>query len=166
MIGKDGMTLLFVPAGAFTMGSAAGQPNENPVHSVSLAAFWIDQTEVTNELYAKCVQAGQCALPGSAPLDELNNAKYAKHPVVSVDWEMANAYCAWVGRRLPSEAEWEKAARGTQAFTYPWGEGLDCAKANYQKSCVGGTAPVGSYEQGKSPYGAYDMAGNALEWSA
>jgi formylglycine-generating enzyme required for sulfatase activity len=162
--GKDGMTLLYVPAGEFTMGSDSGELGEKPVHTVYLDAFWIDQTEVTNEMYAKCVQAGQCNPPGISTINYFSILSYAKHPVVYVDWKMANAYCSWAGRRLPTEAEWEKAARGTGAFTYPWGEGIDCDKANFQSSCVGETSPVGSYEKGKSPYGAYDMAGNVWEW--
>jgi len=148
------------------MGNDYDKPilDEKPVHTVYLDAFWIDQTEVTNKMYAKCVDAGQCNSPNSSTPDNFNNPSYANHPVVNVDWKMANAYCSWVVRRLPTEAEWEKAARGTDARTYPWGEIIDCDKANYQSSCVGKTSPIGSYEKGKSPYGAYDLAGNALEW--
>lgn len=164
MEGKDGMVLLYVPAGEFTMGSDNGEPVEKPVHKVYLDAFWIDQTEVTNEMYSKCVLAGQCDPPGASTMDYFRIPAYAKHPVVYVNWEMANTYCSWAGRRLPTEAEWEKAARGTDAFTYPWGEGIDCDKANYQSSCVHETSPVGSYVSYKSPYGVYDMAGNVWEW--
>jgi len=149
---KDGMTLLYVPEGEFTMGD-----NDK----IDLPAFWIDQTEVTNAMYAKCVDAGGCASPSN--LDHFSNSSYANHPVVYVDWNKANAYCSWAERRLPTEAEWEKAARGTEAFTYPWGEGIDCDKANYS-GCVNGTSPVKNYPNGVSPYGAYDMAGNAWEW--
>jgi formylglycine-generating enzyme required for sulfatase activity len=164
VIGKDGMALLYVPAGEFTMGSDNGELGEKPVHTVYLDAFWIDQTEVTNEMYAKCVQAGRCNPPVETTIDYFNLPDYAKHPVVFVNWEMANTYCSWAGRRLPTEAEWEKAARGTDAFPYPWGEGIDCGKANYQSSCVHETSPVGSFALDKSPYGAYDMAGNVWEW--
>jgi len=159
---KDGMTMVFVPEGEFTMGSDNGGADEKPVHLVYLDAYWIDQTEVTSAMYEKCVDAGQCdTLDGNCLSC---NSGYAKHPVINVDWYQANAYCSWVERRLPTEAEWEKAARGTDARTYPWGEGIDCNIANYYSSCVGDTSPVGSYESGKSPYGAYDMAGNVWEW--
>jgi len=159
---KDGMTSLYVPAGEFTMGSdSSDQSDEKPQRQVTLPAFWIDQTEVTNAMYAKCVDAGNCAAPSN--LDHFSNSSYANHPVVYVKWNMANDYCSWADRRLPTEAEWEKAARGTEAFTYPWGEGLDCDKANYS-GCVGDTLPVKNYPNGVSPYGAYDMAGNAWEW--
>jgi formylglycine-generating enzyme required for sulfatase activity len=115
-------------------------------------------------MYAKCVEAGQCVPPDTSSFHYFDSSRYAKHPVGNMDWRMAKAYCSWVGRRLPTEAEWEKAARGTEVFTYPWGEGIDCDKANYEGSCVGETSPVGSYEKGKSAYGAYDMAGNVSEW--
>ncbi len=163
MKGRDGMTLLYVHAGEFTMGSDNGERGEKPVHTVYLDAFWIDQTEVTNEMYAKCMEVGQCDPPNTSSIDYISISSYAKHPVVYMDWKTANAYCSWVGRRLPTEAEWEKAARGTDERTYPWGEGIDCYKANYQNNCVGDTSPVGRYEGGKSPYGAHDMAGNAWE---
>jgi formylglycine-generating enzyme required for sulfatase activity len=153
---KDGMTLLYVPAGEFTMGEGS------ETHKVDLPAFWIDQTEVTNAMFKKCVDAGECTSPSDT--NHFSNSSYANHPVVYVDWKQANAYCSWVDRRLPTEAEWEKAARSTDGRTYPWGEGIDCNKANYQSSCVGDTSPVGSYKSGKSLYGAYDMAGNVWEW--
>jgi len=152
---------VYVPEGNFTMGSDNGDSDEQPIHQVYLSAFWIDQTEVTNEMYAKCVDAGQCTQP--IDTEHFSNSSYAKHPVVYVDWNQANAYCSWVERRLPTEAEWEKAARGTDARTYPWGEGIDCSKANYD-GCNSDTTTVSSYESGKSPYDAYDMTGNAWEW--
>ena len=93
------------------------------------------------------------------------NSKFDNYPVVYVDWNQAHAYCEWRGGSLPTEAQWEKAARGTDGRTYPWGEKLDCDKANYS-GCIGDTTPVGSYESGKSPYGIYDLAGNVWEWTA
>jgi formylglycine-generating enzyme required for sulfatase activity len=152
----DGMISLYVPEGEFTMGAV-----RNEIHQVDSPAFWIDQTEVTNAMYAKCVDAGKCDPPSVN--NHFSNSIYANHPVVTVDWNMANDYCSWADRRLPTEAEWEKAARGTDGRTYPWGEGIDCDKANYY-GCKNDTTPVGSYESGKSPYGAYDMAGNVREW--
>jgi formylglycine-generating enzyme required for sulfatase activity len=163
--GKDGMTLLYVPAGPFTMGSDSGETYEKPAHTVTLDAFWIDQTEVTNAKYAQCVNDGKCQPPGdlgsATHADYYTNASYADYPVIYVDWNQATAYCKWARRRLPSEAEWEKAARGTDARTYPWGEGIDKTRANYIGS---DTTKVGSYESGKSVYGAYDMVGNVWEW--
>jgi formylglycine-generating enzyme required for sulfatase activity/tRNA A-37 threonylcarbamoyl transferase component Bud32 len=160
---KDGMVMVYIPEGEFLMGSEEGYDDESPEHSVYLDAFWIDQTGVTNEMYAKCVaDNGACTQPRGT--DHFENPSYANHPVVNVNWDMARTYCEWAERRLPSEAEWEKAARGTEGRTYPWGEGISCGEANYVSSCVGDTTPVGSYESGKSPYGVYDMAGNVMEW--
>jgi formylglycine-generating enzyme required for sulfatase activity len=168
----DGMTMMSVPAGPFTMGSAfVNAPDERPIHTVTLKAFWIDQTEVTNAMYAKCVQAGKCQPPTSSNSDTRSsyygNPKFDNFPVIYVNWNMAKTYCEYAGRRLPTEAEWEKAARGTDQRTYPWGEGINCDKANYYdggKYCIGDTNAVGSYESGKSVYGVYDMTGNVWEW--
>lgn len=159
---KDGMVLLYVPAGEFVMGSdSSDQTDERPAHTVYLDAFWIDQTEVTNEMYAKCVGADTCTPPSY----HFSDSSYANHPVVYVNWNMAKTYCKWAGRDLPTEAQWEKAARGTDGRTYPWGENINCDRANYKSSCVGDTSPVGSYESGKSSYNAYDMVGNVWEWT-
>ncbi|NPV87581.1 MAG: SUMF1/EgtB/PvdO family nonheme iron enzyme [Anaerolineae bacterium] len=170
---KDGMELVYVPAGEFEMGSQEGDYDERPVHTVYLDAYWIDRTEVTNAMYAKCVQDGACDEPGSrgsaTRSDYYGNSSYADYPVINVDWHMADAYCRWAGRRLPSEAEWEKAARGTDGREYPWGDGApSCGLANYDAGnyCVGDTSAVGSYPEGASPYGALDMAGNVWEWVA
>ena len=187
----DGIKLVYVPAGKFGMGSneaqyfaavrlclnAGGKIDycsqsemlEKPQHTVYLDAFWIDQTEVTNAMYARCVSAGACQ-PPAKPNSINHKLYYDEHqfddyPVIWVDWNQADAYCEWAGRQLPSEAQWEKAARGADGRTYPWGEGIDCQKANYN-TCVGDTTPVGSYPAGASPYGALDMAGNVLEWVA
>jgi serine/threonine-protein kinase len=162
---KDSMTLVYIPAGEFSMGNDSGWNEEKPAHMVDLAAFWIDQTEVTNEMYAKCEQEGSCPLPSNAT--HFDDSSYADHPVVYVSWNDANQYCTWAGRRLPTEAEWEKAARGTDGGVYPWGDAIDCSFANYwgeENGCVDDTTTAGNYPEGVSPYGALDMTGNVLEW--
>ena len=165
----DGMRMMFVPEGEFLMGSEDGFGDESPQHRVYLDAYWIDQTEVTNVVYKQCVNNGACDLIGSSYGDIYNNGNdYSNYPVVNVSWYDANAYCQWVGRRLPTEAEWEKAARGDDGRTYPWGENISCSQANYW-DCNEflNTSPVGYYgDVGASPYGAYDMAGNVWEWVA
>jgi formylglycine-generating enzyme required for sulfatase activity len=165
---KDDMKLLYVPAGEFTMGSENGDDNEKPVHVVSLDAFWIDQTEITNGMYALCVKDGKCDEPGSKESltrpNYYGEANYNNYPVIFVDWNRAKTYCEWAGRRLPTEAEWEKAARGTDGFVYPWGNTTpDKDLLNY-KDVIGDTTEVGIYPMGASPYGALDMAGNVWEW--
>ncbi|MGV8025596.1 MAG: SUMF1/EgtB/PvdO family nonheme iron enzyme [Anaerolineaceae bacterium] len=165
---RDGMTMMYVPAGEFLMGSEDGYSDEIPVHTVYLDAYWIDQTEVTNAQYQQCVEEGACSFPYESSSYSRNNyygnSTYADYPVIYVDWNQANDYCEWAGRRLPTEAEWEKAARGTDGRTYPWGEKSPNADlANYN---VGDTIEIGSYPAGASPYGALDMAGNVWEWVA
>jgi formylglycine-generating enzyme required for sulfatase activity len=155
--------MVYVPAGEFIMGSNEGYSDEKPAHTVYLDAFYIDKYEVTNAQYRKCAEAGACSQPHDA--EYYNDPNYAGHPMVYVDWSQADAYCRWAGKRLPTEAEWEKAARGTDGRTYPWGEGIDCDHAQYGE-CGGQTVPVGSKPQGTSPYGALDMAGNVWEWVA
>ncbi|HEU0291526.1 MAG TPA: SUMF1/EgtB/PvdO family nonheme iron enzyme [Anaerolineales bacterium] len=122
---KDNMTLLYVPAGKFTMGSDNGREFEKPAHKVYLDAYWIDRTEVTNYMYAMCVSANTCSLPRTMASvlrsNYYDNPEFYDYPVVHVTWNDASAYCSWAGRRLPTEAEWEKAARGEDALTYPWG---------------------------------------------
>lgn len=159
----DGMEMVFVPEGNFTMGSNDGDSDEQPVHEVVLDAFWIDKHEVTNAQYAKCVADGACEEPGI--IDFYDSSSYANHPVVYVSWHDAEDYCEWAGRHLPTEAEWEKAARGTDERTYPWGENLSCEYARYY-DCGGQTVEVGNLPKGASPYGALDLAGNVWEWTA
>jgi len=176
---KDGMTLLYVPAGKFTMGSDDGQSNERPAHTVYLDAFWIDQTEVTNLMFADFLseQGNQIegdvewfdAEEGGVRIHLKGNSwevdpEYENYPVVAVSWYGANAYCAWVERRLPTEAEWEKAARGTDGRNYPWGNDMPNSSLSNYKQQVGGPTEVGTYPKGASPYGALDMAGNVFEW--
>lgn len=153
--------MILVPEGEFTMGKG-GIMNAKPVHSVYVASFYMDTYEVTNALYKACAAEGICALPFRQ--DEYNNPQNADHPVVFVTWKQAKTYCEWRGARLPTEAEWEKAARGNQDDrSYPWGNSIDCTLANYSE-CDRGIEKVGSHEAGKSMYGIHDLAGNVSEW--
>jgi formylglycine-generating enzyme required for sulfatase activity len=168
---KDGSPIpggvVYVPAGNFTMGSDSGFSDEKPVHTVYLDAYYIDRFEVTNFQFAEFLSAGNGSHYDSPMRITQSGSTYTaqsgyeNHPVIHVNWYGAKAYCEWAGKRLPTEAEWEKAARGTDGRTYPWGEGIDSTKANYNSS---ETTPVGSYPGGVSPYGAYDMTGNVWEW--
>jgi eukaryotic-like serine/threonine-protein kinase len=177
---KDGMVMVYVPAGEFTMGSTEADINrilaqcsdcqrawyedELPQHTVYLDGFWIDKHPVTNAQYRRCVEQGACRAPGCWDNPDLS---WPNQPVVCVNWSDAQAYAAWVGGRLPTEAEWEKAARGTDARIFPWGNRMpDCALANYTFGCVNHPTNVLNYPAGVSPYGISDMAGNVLEWVA
>jgi eukaryotic-like serine/threonine-protein kinase len=164
------MIMVYVPEGPFEMGDGWISDNyeySSPVNTVNVAAFWIDQTEITNARYNLCVKAGDCSLPkitwSYTRPDYYSNPRYENYPVIGVDWNMARAYCTWAGRRLPTEAEWEKAARGTDGRPYPWGKDLDCTRANYW-GCEEDTVAVGSYPDSASPYGVDDMVGNVSEW--
>ena len=158
---SDGMPMVFVPAGEFTMGTDDGRDDEGPAHEVYLDAFWIDQLEVTNAQYASCFDAGVCDPPKNEEF--YYDPSKQDHPVTYINWHDARQYCSWVGRRLPTEAEWEKAARGLDDRIYPWGEGLDCSLAQIAH-CDGESMPVGSLPDGASPYGVMDMIGNVYEW--
>jgi len=159
---KDGMVQVFVPAGEFEMGSEGGGQNEQPVHRVYLEDYWIDQTEVTHAMYWRCVMERGCKQPFNVTF--YNDSKYDQYPVIYVSWYDADAYCGWAGRRLPTEEEWEKAARGADGRTYPWGnQRPDCSLAN-GRSCGNELKPAGSLPAGASPYGALDMSGNVWEW--
>jgi len=165
------MPQVFVPAGTVRMGGLdvyAVASDELPAHNISLDAFWIDQLEVTNAMYLLCVQAGACSPPMNWASDDrfsyFNTEEFKDYPVVHVTWEQANIYCAWVERRLPTEAEWERAARGDDFRNFPWGdEPPNEAYANFNRF-VDDTSRVGSYAAGASPFGALDMAGNVWEW--
>jgi len=169
----DGMVMVYVPGGTFQMGSESGYSDESPVHTVSLKAFWMDEHEVTNAMYKKCVDAGVCEPPSDLSYYSSN----PNFPVVYVDWNQANAYCAWAGGvltgsttvRLPTEAEWEYAARGgLEGKAYPWGdEAPVCTPgaengAQYGSCSPGGLIDVKTFQS--NGYGLYDMAGNVWEW--
>ena len=173
----DQMVMVYVPAGEFEMGnSAEGYDGEQPVHTVALDGFWIDRTEVTNGQYRRCVEAGACDEPGCWDGSLLNDPD---QPVVCVDWYQAQAYCEWAWARLPMEAEWEYAARGSEGRVFPWGDEFDGTRLNYcDANCeqdwadetvddgYAVTAPVRSYPGGASWCNALDMAGNVWEWVA
>lgn len=184
---QDGAPQVFVPGGTFRMGSSEDDPyalpDEKPQRTVFVESFWIDQYEVTNARYARCVTAGACQPPyystSSTRSAYYGSPQYADYPVILVEWAMANAYCTWAGRRLPTEAEWEKAARGVDGRIFPWGNTLTGKEANLcDRACpfawketeyddgYPDTSPVGAFPLGASPYGALDMAGNAWEWVA
>ncbi|HEY5983018.1 MAG TPA: formylglycine-generating enzyme family protein [Anaerolineales bacterium] len=208
MRSADGMTAVYVPAGTFRMGSdylqtrcarelcrqyadgdsvAACQPanfgDESPSHDVDLREFWIDRTEVTNGEYQKCVLEGTCTVPAQSRSHYRStyygDPTYSDYPVIAVTRQQASAYCAWAGARLPTEAEWEYAARGPEGRIFPWGAAFDGSRLNFcDVNCDAGpndvsvddgyadTAPVGTYPSGASWVGALDMAGNVREWVA
>ena len=159
----DGSNLVAVPAGEFIMGA---DEVENPEHIVRLSDYWIYSTEVTNQQYKLCVEIGQCTLPDLEVNFSYTDFTHANDPVVGVTYDQAVAYCEFVNGRLPTEAEWEKAARGPQGNIYPWGdETPTCDLGNFD-NCVGEKTNVIDYPDGKSYYGSLDMAGNAFEWVA
>lgn len=178
-----GVSMVLVPAGEFVMGSNYNPSDERPVHNVYLDGFYIDKYEVSNSLYKACVDAGVCRPPkffGSHTNNSYyDDSQFENYPVIHTDWYMANTYCEWRNGRLPTEAEWEKAARGDlDSIIYPWGNLFDETKANFcDKNCkapwsgdanyddkYADTAPVDAYPGGASIYGVYNMAGNVWEW--
>jgi eukaryotic-like serine/threonine-protein kinase len=190
----DGMEQIFIPKGEFIMGGADKNAQQTfgngiaypevPQFKLFLESFWIDKFEVTNRQYALCVAAGGCQPPKYNAAKNLasyyDNPDYANYPVIYVSWFQAKAYCTWAGRRLVTEAEWEKAARGTDGRLYPWGDdpitsdkanfcSVGCprsfANPNYDDGYAE-TAPVGSFPAGASAYGVMDMAGNVWEWTS
>lgn len=188
----DNMTMVYVPASEFLMGTNDGQSWEAPAHKVYLDAFWIDQTEVTSKMYALCMDDGACLerpWPESSETHEFyfGNPEFDNYPVINVNWLQAKAYCEWRGDRLPTEAEWEKAASWDESrqekYIYPWGNTFNGSITNlcdttcirdglvsglnielYANDGYAEVAPVGNYIEGASPYGAMDMAGNVSEW--
>ncbi len=192
----DEMVVIYIPSGQFVMGSDGEEmeealdlcrahrdgcredtfTDEQPAHTVLLDGFWLDRTEVTNGQYRRCVDAGECTEPSCWDPEDQSSEEY---PVVCVTWEQASAYCEWVGGRLPTEAEWEYAARGPEGRIFPWGDSFDAARLNYcDANCsfdwadqladdgYAGPAPVGQYPAGASWCGTLDLAGNVWEWVA
>ena len=163
--------MVLIPAGPFLMGSAPNPAlawfeqgvDETPQHRVKLPAFWIDRHEVTEDRYADFVRQTGHRAPR---LWAAGRPRRDDHPVIDVSWHDADAYCRWAGKRLPTEAEWEKAARGADGRTWVWGSEYRPGAANLEDGGLGDTAPVGSHPEDVSPYGVYDMTGNAMEWTA
>ena len=183
----DGAALIYVPAGSFQMGLTDDQARflldmcdncsdttifdaSQPVHDVYLDGYWIYRTEVSNAMYAQCVSAGDCDPPASFSSQThksyYDKASYANYPVMHVNWDAANRYCHWAGGRLPTEAEWEKAGRGTDGRLFPWGDQLSTQKLANVHQLVGDVTAVDDYESGASPYGVLNMSGNVWEWVA
>ncbi len=178
--GPDGAPMILIPAGPFTMGSNDGLPNERPERTITLDDYYIDQYEVTLGLYQKFLEAAKHNAPPT--WDDEAASTVGDRPAIGMSWEDAAAYCQWVGKRLPTEAEWEKAARGTDGRRYPWGHMQPFVDiANYNRGLwvseavtlvavtsglEGMSVRHGLKEGGKSPYGLYHMAGNAAEWVA
>ncbi len=170
--GSDNAEMVYVPAGEFRMGSVANEQagdDEKPQHTVVLDAFWIDRHEVTNAQYSQCVATENCRAPDERASTTRGAyygiAEFDNYPVITVSWDDAYTYCEWAGKRLPTEAEWEKAARRTDGRVYPWGNEFDQSRLN-SSEVSGDTSEVGAYPNGASPYGAFDMAGNVWEWVA
>jgi len=159
-------SMAVVQAGEFIMGSVTGDADEQPVRRIYVDAFSMDRYQVSVGQYAKFLEATSQSAPPDWSI--MNKSRHQNRPVVNVDWADADAYCTWAGKRLPTEAEWEKAARGTDGRIYPWGNELPTGlRANSKKekwSDHWALTPVGMYEEGRSPYGIYDMAGNVWEW--
>jgi len=163
----DDMPQVYVPEGVFFMGSNRNPTaKEYPMHSVYLDAFWMDKVEITNAMYLKCLRSNKCTTPSS---DNIQYEKwiYRDHPIVYVTWDQAVIYCLWADRRLPTEAEWEKAARGTDGRMYPWGNDFPNPRlANFSDNLIHESVSSFRYPLGASPYGVLNMAGNVREWVA
>ena len=161
--------MILIPAGEFTLGVDGDDAEDGPAQIVDLPAFEIDQFEVTNEDFAAFVNATSYVTVAEASGDQ-GWQRYATnrgdHPVVKVTWNDAVAFCTWVGKRLPTEEEWEKAARGTDGRIFPWGNSFNSAAANVKAAGLRDTVPVGSYPDGASAYGVHDLGGNVWEWTA
>jgi formylglycine-generating enzyme required for sulfatase activity len=155
------------PGGTFVMGSESIYADEKPVHRVTVAAFSMDVTDVTTAAYGACVRAGKCSEPGAGDYCNWGKGDRQNHPINCVDWNQATAYCAYAGKRLPTEEEWEYAARGTDGRTYPWGNEAPSNQLCWNRGASKeGTCVVGSHPSGASPFGLQDMAGNVWQWTS
>jgi sulfatase modifying factor 1 len=165
ILGPDGAPMVLVPAGEFTMGSEQGDDDEQPLHRIVLDSFYLDTFEVTNGRFAKFVEAIQSEPPWGFA-DQATPVVHADRPVRWVNWMEALGYCLWAGKRLPTEAEWEKAARGTDGRVYPWGNDPPTAAHAVFGLPEGAetVSPIGNRDKGTSPYGVHDLAGNLYEW--
>lgn len=181
LVDARGVAMRLIPAGTFSMGMEDGPEFDQPVNLVYLNSYYLDQFEVSNSHYRQCVTAGACISPKDAEFetyaDYLNSPTYDDYPVVNVSWYQAKVYCEWRGARLPTEAEWEKAARGASGFIFPWGNNFVTTNLNFcDKNCSQSwamleaddgyayTAPVTAFQWGQSSYGLYNMSGNVAEW--
>jgi formylglycine-generating enzyme required for sulfatase activity len=158
--------MIRIPSGTVSMGAEDGEPDERPVHEVRVGAFEIDRTEVTVSAYGACVAAGACAAP-EAFHEQCNTHERGKdqHPANCVTWAHAAAYCAWARKRLPSEEEWEYAARGSRGGRFPWGDTPPQARACWNRPKSDGTCSSGSHPEDRSPFGVLDMGGSVSEWT-
>jgi formylglycine-generating enzyme required for sulfatase activity len=169
VVGDDGREMVEIPEGPFKMGSKDGDFDEAPEHQVYLSTFYMDKYEVTQSEYERFVKATKRGKP-FVPVFDDDSRKILKPELAAMgmSWMDAAAYCQWAGKRLPTEAEWEKAAKGEGNRKYPWGDTADASRANLDGEEDGYKylAPPGKFEAGRSPYGLYDMAGNVAEWVA
>jgi len=160
----DGAILAAVPGGPFLMGY--NNYFDSKEHTVTLSDFWIYSTKVTNRMYAYCVRMGKCTVPDGRDDPSFDDPLHSNNPVVGVTWYQASEYCAFVGGRLPTEAEQEKTARGPDGNIYPWGDAAPSCDRLNNSDCIGTTTDVTQYPSGQSYYEAMDMSGNAFEWDA
>lgn len=169
IMGDEGREMVQIPEGPFTMGSDEGDPDEAPAHQIYLKSYYIDTKEVTQQEYdrfSSMTKRGERKIPVFE--EDISRLEGPNLPAVGMSWSDAFAYCRWAGKRLPTEAEWEKAARGEGKRKYTWGDTFEVGHANLDGEEDGFKylAPPGSYESGRSPYGVYDMIGNVSEWVA
>ena len=167
---QDNAPMVYIPAGSFSMGASGGAVDEKPVHDVSLSAFWMDVYEVTNARYALCVAEGVCTEPHETKSfrnpSYYGNPDFDNYPVIYVDWQQASDYCSWTGSQLPTEAQWEYAAKGPDGNRYPWGNTFEGSKLNYSGNGNYDTLAVDANPEDVSAFGVYDLGGNVSEWTA